>query len=134
MKKQKKNVIKVSAREAALKRRLRRHLTSLGFRKAKNGLLEPPGSGKEAVRAVHKGHRADRLAANRRFIADRFPKLIGYFPDFRRIEYPVEPCCPQLTPGVCGKGSVWETDIEHGRKGIEDCRHEIVEVLLRVAS
>ena len=79
MKKQKKNVIKVSAREAALKRRLRRHLTSLGFRKAKNGLLEPPGSGKEAVRAVHSEHRADRLAANRRFIADRFPKLIGFF-------------------------------------------------------
>ena len=79
MKKQKKNVIKVSAREAALKRRLRRHLTSLGFRKAKNGLLEPPGSGKEAVRAVHSEQRTDRLAANRRFIADRFPKLIGFF-------------------------------------------------------
>lgn len=79
MKKQKKNVIKVSAREATLKRRLRRHLTSLGFRKAKNGLLEPPGSGKEAIRAVHSGHRADRLAANRCFIANRFPKLIGYF-------------------------------------------------------
>lgn len=74
-----KRLITVPMREAALKKRLRRHLKSLGFQKNSDGVLIPPGSGKEAVRTIHGVQRDDRLAASEAFIADRFSKLIGYF-------------------------------------------------------
>lgn len=79
MKKEKKKVINVATREATLKRRLRRHLTSLGFRKAQDGTLEAPGTGKDVIRTLHNGQRDDRLAANRKFVSNRLPKLIKYF-------------------------------------------------------
>lgn len=66
-------------REAALKKRLRRHLKSLGFRKDSEGTLIPPGTGKDAVRTIHAVQRDDRLAASEAFIAQRYAKLIGYF-------------------------------------------------------
>lgn len=72
-------VVRVSTREANLKRRLRRHLTSLGFEKTEEGELAPPGSGKDAVRSVHAAQREDRLAVNRQFLSERFPELARYF-------------------------------------------------------
>jgi hypothetical protein len=47
MGKNRKAVITVSTREATLKRRLRSHLKSLGFTKTEDGILMPPGSGKD---------------------------------------------------------------------------------------
>ncbi len=85
---------------------MRRHLTSLGFRKGKNGLLELPGSGKDAIRAVHNAHRADWLAANRRFIADRFPKLVRYFASGHDIDV------PRITPVAILEGCSSE-EISH---------------------
>ena len=72
-------VVRISTREANLKRRLRRHLTSLGFKKTKEGVLAPPGTGKEVVRTLHSLQRDDRLAANRQFISDQLPKLLKHF-------------------------------------------------------
>lgn len=74
-----KNVVTVSAREASLKKRFRRHLRSLGFQKAADGTLLPPGTGKEVVRSIHSAQRTDRLAASQKFLADRLPKLLRYF-------------------------------------------------------
>jgi hypothetical protein len=74
-----KNVVTVSTREASLKRRFRHHLKSLGFQKAADGTLLPPGTGKEVVRSIHSAQRNDRLAASQKFIADRLPKLLKYF-------------------------------------------------------
>src|SRR5580700_1410405 len=39
--------------EANIKRKIRRHLKKLGFKRGKNGALEPPSSSKESVRALH---------------------------------------------------------------------------------
>ena len=72
-------VVRVSTREAGLKRRLRRHLTSLGFQRTDEGDLAPPGTGKEAIRTVHGVQREDRLAANKQFLSDQFPKLAKHF-------------------------------------------------------
>ena len=72
-------VVRISTREANLKRRLRRHLTSLGFKKTKDGLLAPPGTDKDVIRTVHGLQRDDRLAANRSFISDKLPDLIKHF-------------------------------------------------------
>lgn len=75
----KKKVITVSMREAALKKRLRSHLKSLGFTKNDEGILVPPGSGKDVIRTIHSVQRDDRLAANQHFISERFAHLIKYF-------------------------------------------------------
>lgn len=42
-------------------------------------MLEIDGSGKEVIRALHSGQRADRLAKNRRFVNDRYDALSGCF-------------------------------------------------------
>ena len=73
-----KSVIVISA-QATLKRRLRRHLTSLGFQKAEDGSLTPPGTGKDAIRTVHNAQRNDRLVVSQKFITERFPHLIKHF-------------------------------------------------------
>jgi hypothetical protein len=73
------NVVTVATREASLKRRFRKHLRSLGFRKAADGTLLPPGTGKDVVRSIHSAQRTDRLAVSQRFLAERLPKLLKHF-------------------------------------------------------
>src|SRR6516165_6432869 len=79
MKANTKKVITVSTRVATLKRRLRIHLRTLGFTKNDKGILVPPGSSKDVIRTIHSVQRDDRLAANEKFISDRFPHLLKYF-------------------------------------------------------
>ena len=79
MRKNRKGIITVSTREATLKRRFRRHLKSLGFHKADDGTLLPPGTEKDVIRAIHNAQRNDRLIASQTFISERFSKLIKYF-------------------------------------------------------
>jgi len=86
MGKKRKAVITVSMREATLKKRLRGHLRSLGFTKSDDGVLVPPGSGKDVIRTIHGAQRDDRLAASQRFISERFSKLIGHFASGRDID------------------------------------------------
>ena len=71
--------VTVSTRKATLKRRLRSHLKSLGFTRNKDGVLAPPGFSKDIIRTIHKLQRDDRLAANDRFISERFVHLIKFF-------------------------------------------------------
>src|ERR1039457_5079229 len=73
------NVVTVSMREASLKKVFRRHLRSLGFQKAADGTLLPPGTGKEVVRGIHSAQRNDRLTASQKSVADRLPSLLKYF-------------------------------------------------------
>jgi hypothetical protein len=70
MGKKRKPVITVPMREATLKKRLRSHLKSLGFTKSVDGVLVPPGSGKDVIRTIHGVQRDDRLAASERFISE----------------------------------------------------------------
>lgn len=64
--KKRKAVITVPMREATLKKRLRSHLRSLGFTKSDDGVLMPPGSGKDVIRTIHGVQRDDRLAGKNR--------------------------------------------------------------------
>ncbi len=86
MKKKDTTVVSISTREANLKRRLRRHLTSLGFHKTEDGILTLPGNEKDTVRTVHSAQRDDRLAASQHFISERFPTLIKYFASGKDID------------------------------------------------
>jgi len=72
-------VINIASREANLKRRLRRHLRSLGFEKAEDGSLQVEGSGKEIVRKLHRSQRDERLKASRDFISAHSEKLLRCF-------------------------------------------------------
>ncbi|KPM17702.1 Druantia anti-phage system protein DruA [Citromicrobium sp. WPS32] len=72
-------VINVASREANLKRRLRRHLRSLGFEKAEDGSLCVQGEGKDVVRSLHRSQRDERLKANRTFLSERAEALLPYF-------------------------------------------------------
>jgi len=81
-----KRVIKVSTREANLKRRLRIHLKSLGFKKSNDGRLLPPGEGKDAIRALHLAQRTDRIKASRTFIDAKLPDLLKYFASVSEID------------------------------------------------
>jgi hypothetical protein len=79
-------IINVATREASLKRRLRRHLKKLGFHKTDDGLLEITGSGKEVIRTLHAGQRADRLAQNRKFIKAHSKELMKHFASGKEVE------------------------------------------------
>ncbi|MEQ8387633.1 MAG: DUF4338 domain-containing protein [Alphaproteobacteria bacterium] len=79
MAKSKKKVINISSREANLKRKLRRHLRSLGFEKAEDGSLQVNGSGKKIVRTLHRSQRDERLKASRAFISEHAENLLPYF-------------------------------------------------------
>src|SRR5260370_14699551 len=84
--KRRKRIIRISLRQANLKRRLRRHLAALGFHRTQDGTLEAAGSGKDVIRALHNAQRNGRLKANRKFIAERLPDLIGHFASGSEID------------------------------------------------
>jgi hypothetical protein len=101
-----KAVICVSTREATLKKRLRRHLKSLGFHKTDDGNFAPPGAGKEVIRTIHSIQRDDRLALNDKFISEHFPKLIKHFASGKDIN------ASQVSPVLQRISSdTWESDL-----------------------
>jgi hypothetical protein len=67
--------------EARLKRRLREHLSHLGFSKTNEGLLAPPGDDKAAIRALHEDQRRDRIQSNKAFLKTHLSELSTYFAD-----------------------------------------------------
>lgn len=84
--KKKKKIVKISAREANLKRRLRRHLKAIGFSKADDGSLAISGEGKDVIRALHGAQRLALLKQNRTFITEHFPMLRQYFAQGNEVD------------------------------------------------
>jgi hypothetical protein len=84
--KKKKKPIRLSARDANLKRRLRRHLKSIGFSKGPDGGLVINGGGKDVIRTLHAAQRNAVLRQNRAFIAEHLPQLQKYFASGNDIE------------------------------------------------
>lgn len=81
----KKSIIPISAREASLRRKVRRQLRSLGFHKSEDGALEIDATDKDLIRSLHAPQRKDRLSANARFLSQRAPKLLKYFASGREV-------------------------------------------------
>ncbi len=80
-------VVAIASRQANLKRRFRRHLASLGFKRSeKDGHLIVSGEGKDVIRALHLAQREDRLHANKAFIAEHWPELKKYFASGQDID------------------------------------------------
>lgn len=72
-------IIKINPVEASLKRRLRKHLSLLGFSRGPNGSLSVPDNSKAAIRVLHAPQRAEILQAQTSFIERKLPKLEHFF-------------------------------------------------------
>lgn len=98
--------ISIDAEGATLRRRIRRHLRSLGYTKDKEGNLVAPAADKDAYRAAHEGQRLQRIE-QRRDLIERAPKeFLPCFADGpevipQRID-------PELRPIV---GQTWESTL-----------------------
>lgn len=100
------SVIEFAAREASLKRELRRHLQKLGFKKSEDGVLRIEGDSKEVIRALHGPQREDRLEANRRFLTERCPGLLKHFAEGREVDpKKISPVLQRIT------AETWESDL-----------------------
>ena len=99
-------VIPLEPREASLKRKIRRHLYTLGFRKSDQGTLEITGRDKDAIRATHSSQKRDRLATNASFLLQRAPTLFKYFASGREVD--PESISPVLERIVAG---TWQADL-----------------------
>lgn len=74
-------VVPLLTLEAQIKRRLRRHLTNLGFTKDDKGLLQPPEVSKKCFRLLHQAQRNARLQEEANFIKANWPLLKSHFAD-----------------------------------------------------
>lgn len=72
-------VIKILTREALLKRKVRRHLQRVGFKRDEHGVLYLPADSKEAIRAAHQLQRTERSAKQKDFLKTKFPTLSKHF-------------------------------------------------------
>jgi len=82
----KRRVVAIASREANLKRRLRRHLKSLGFTKSSDGSLQASGAGKEVIRTLHGAQRVERLKASSDFLQQRGAQLLQHFASGSEID------------------------------------------------
>jgi hypothetical protein len=106
IKKQKKrSVVAVASRQANLKRRLRKHLASLGFT-TKDGRLHISGDGKDVIRALHSAQRNDRLRQSQAFIDAAWPELFKYFASGEDIDPTrIDPTLELI------KSDTWQSDL-----------------------
>lgn len=72
-------LLELNIREAQLKRRLRRHLSALGYSRSQNGNLVLQEFGKETIRQLHAPQRAAILTFQREFISAKMPSLQHHF-------------------------------------------------------
>jgi hypothetical protein len=101
-----KKIIRLAGREASLKRRLRRHLGSLGFKKGPEGTLELAGDGKDVIRGLHGTQRDHRIGANQQFLQENYNDLIDHFASGSDvIPERITPVLQRIRSGT------WESDL-----------------------
>jgi len=90
--------------ESRIKRRLRTHLRQIGFTKAADGSLVPPGDSKPEIRALHWAQRKERLEKSRDFVKKNWANFSMYFADGADVN----PAAiqPRLEPI---SGSTWQS-------------------------
>ena len=79
------NIISISSREASLRRKIRRHLRTLGFTKTIDGVLKINSDHKEVIRSLHRVQREERLKSNADFLSRRASALLPYFASGNQI-------------------------------------------------
>jgi SAM-dependent methyltransferase len=79
-------VIKIDPAEVRLKRKLRQHLGTLGFRRDQKGNLLLPDNSKENVRRLHGPQRDEILRSQAEFIRKNTPKIEQYFASGKEVD------------------------------------------------
>lgn len=74
----KNTVVKIPDQIARLKRRIRAHFRQLGFVKAPDGTLLPPGTDKQTYRSLHEHQRREGIDDNSAWLKLHAEKLVGY--------------------------------------------------------
>ena len=93
-------IISLDARKTSLRRKVRRHLRTLGFRKSDQGALEIAGSDKDVIRAIHSSQRQERLSSSEQFLSQRAPTLFKYFASGREVDpEAIEPVLERVHAG-----------------------------------
>ena len=99
-------VISIPLREASLRRKIRRELRSLGFRKAEDGTLTVDSCDKAVVRSLHRPQRAERLSVNSEFLNRRTDKLLRHFASGSDVEpAAIRPILERVYAGT------WQADL-----------------------
>lgn len=80
------DVVPIPDRAARLKRKIRAHFKKLGFVRASDGTLLPPGVEKQDYRDMHAYQRADRLRANAEWIGKHAGGLVKHFASGAEID------------------------------------------------
>lgn len=106
MKKKTSKIVNISPRGATLKRKIRKHLRGLGFKKTKDGFLYVADGSKDSIRLLHSSQRNDRLEANRRFISERAFGLLRHFASGEDINPArISPTIERISSGT------WQSDL-----------------------
>lgn len=100
------DIIPAFSPEANLKRKVRSHLRTLGFKKNDKGQLVPPAITKETIRSLHRVQRRERLQAEREFIRSRLSDLRSHFA--RGTEVSPENITPRLEIVRAG---TWQSEL-----------------------
>lgn len=74
-----KHVVQIPDQAARLKRKIRAHFKQLGFVKAPDGMLLPPGFEKQDYRDMHSHQRSDRLVKNEEWLSVHAQPLLQHF-------------------------------------------------------
>ena len=97
----KQTVIPIHTREASLRRKIRRHLRTLGFRRSRQGALEIDGNDKDAIRTLHAAQRNARLASNADFLARHSSNLLRHFASGHEIKpSAIQPALERVVAGT----------------------------------
>jgi Domain of unknown function (DUF4338) len=99
-------VITIDATGATLRRRIRRHLRSLGYTKDGEGNLLAPAADKDTYRAAHAGQRLERLELRRNLIARASAEFLPVFADGRELR--PKRIDPELRPILA---QTWESEL-----------------------
>jgi hypothetical protein len=92
--------------EARIKRRLRLHLSKLGFNRAEDGSLVLPDAGKDTVRTLHRQQRRDLLAESAGFIEANLPRMQDYFASGDEVDVSkIKPVLQRIS------GGTWESNL-----------------------
>jgi hypothetical protein len=99
----KKGIVLIPAfeREAILKRRLREHLSHLGFRRNEDGMLGPPSFEKSVIRKLHSEQRFKLLLEQENFVRKHLHELEAVLADGHSIDPPrIKITLQRVDPGT----------------------------------
>lgn len=92
--------------EARIKRHLRKHLSTLGFKKSPDGSLVLPDASKDTVRHLHRQQRIEKLNESRALVQSKLPRLIDRFASGSDIDpSKIRPVLQRIS------SDTWESDL-----------------------